>query len=54
MQFTGHLVFDSIAPEGVLRKKLNDSVIRQIGWQPQITIENGIDKYLQSRLDLKN
>jgi GDP-L-fucose synthase len=51
--FEGKILFDSERPEGVLRKRLNDGAIRGTGWQPQITMEMGIDKYLRSRLDSK-
>ena len=52
--FEGKIIFDSTKPEGVLRKRLNDSVIRGMGWQPQITMEMGIDKYLRSRVETRS
>ena len=52
--FKGKIIFDLTKPEGVLRKRLNDSVIRGMGWQPQITMEMGIDKYLRSRLETRS
>jgi GDP-L-fucose synthase len=48
--YKGKILFDSTKPEGVLRKRLNDGAMRGMGWQPQITMEMGIDKYLRSRL----
>ena len=52
--YKGKILFDSTKPEGVLRKRLNDGAIRGMGWQPQITMELGIDNYLRSRLEKRN
>jgi len=52
--FKGKILFDPTKPEGVLRKRLNDGAIRGMGWEPQITMEMGIDKYLQSRVETRS
>ena len=52
--FKGKIIFDLTKPEGVLRKRLNDGAIRGMGWQPQITMEMGIDKYLRSRVETRS
>ena len=40
--FQGELTFDSNLPNGTPRKFLDSSLISQIGWKPQISLENGI------------
>ena len=40
--FQGELTFDSKLPNGTPRKFLDSSLISQIGWKPQISLENGI------------
>lgn len=40
--FQGELSFDSNLPNGTPRKFLDSSLISQIGWKPQISLENGI------------
>jgi GDP-L-fucose synthase len=36
------LVFDTSKPDGTPRKLLDTSRLRQLGWQPRITLENGV------------
>ena len=36
------LVFDTSKPDGTPRKLLDSSRLRQLGWQPRITLEDGI------------
>jgi len=36
------LVFDTSKPDGTPRKLLDTSRLRQLGWQPRITLEDGI------------
>jgi GDP-L-fucose synthase len=40
--FQGELTFDSNRPNGTPRKILDSSLISQMGWKPQISLENGI------------
>jgi GDP-L-fucose synthase len=40
--FQGELTFDSNLPNGTPRKILDSSLILQMGWKPQIGLENGI------------
>ncbi len=40
--YTGILQFDSSKPEGMFRKIVDSSKLRQLGWSPQISIEEGL------------
>ena len=40
--FEGQLVFDSTKPDGVLRKLLDISKLRALGWRPQIELSSGL------------
>lgn len=41
-QFSGDIVFDDSKPDGTPRKLLNIDKIKQIGWEAQIDLENGL------------
>lgn len=40
--FQGEIFFDASRPNGTPRKLLNSSRIEQLGWRPQVTLEEGI------------
>ena len=40
--YTGRLVFDTSKPDGTPRKLLDVARLRELGWKPQITLEDGI------------
>jgi GDP-L-fucose synthase len=40
--FTGEVVWDSTKPDGTPKKLLDISRIRQLGWEPKTTLEEGI------------
>ncbi len=40
--YRGRLVFDSARPEGVARKLLDSSRIRNFGWKPDINLDQGL------------
>ena len=42
--FEGHLVFDRSKPDGVPRKLLDSSRLRDLGWSPTTALEEGIRK----------
>ena len=42
--FQGRLVFDSTRPDGVPRKLLDVSRLRNLGWQAKVGLEDGIRK----------
>ena len=51
--FKGSIVFDISKPDGTVRKLMDSSKIRQVGWKPKIDLKDGItDTYQQYRRDL--
>ena len=48
--FKGQIKFDKKFPDGTLRKNLNSSKIKKLGWKPKIYLKPGIDKVVKSRL----
>lgn len=40
--FHGEITFDATKPEGVLRRELDTTRIRDLGWSPQHTLEDGM------------
>lgn len=40
--YTGALCFDTDKPDGAPRKLLDTSLLRQLGWQPNVTLEAGL------------
>lgn len=40
--FTGTLKFDADKPDGVMRKLMDSSVIREAGWAPETTLQDGL------------
>lgn len=43
MGFSGELIFDSSKPDGTMRKLLDVSRIKSLGWSPQISLDQGLD-----------
>jgi GDP-L-fucose synthase len=44
VEFRGELVFDSTKPDGTPRKILDSGRLRALGWQPKITLAEGVRK----------
>ena len=40
--FQGRLTFDSTKPDGMPRKLLDISLIRSLGWEPRVALEDGL------------
>jgi GDP-L-fucose synthase len=40
--YEGEIMWDTSKPDGTLRKRLEVSKIKSLGWQPRITLEQGI------------
>ena len=40
--FRGEVVFDTSKPDGTPQKRLDSSVIQQLGWNPKVGLEEGI------------
>jgi GDP-L-fucose synthase len=43
-RFNGEILFDSTKPDGVMRKLLENSRIKELGWEPKFDIDNGLIK----------
>ena len=51
--FKGSIVFDISKPDGTVRKLMDSSKIRQVGWKPKIDLKDGItETYQQYRREL--
>ena len=51
--FKGSIIFDISKPDGTVRKLMDSSKIRQVGWKPKIDLKDGItETYQQYRRDL--
>ena len=44
VQFEGKITFNTSRPNGTPRKLLDSSKISQLGWQPQVALEDGIQE----------
>jgi len=47
IDFKGEVSFDKSKPDGALRKLLDDSKIRRLGWSPKINLNEGIRQTYQ-------
>lgn len=45
--YTGEVVFDSDRPDGTPRKIMDNSIIRDMGWRPQVEIADGLARMYQ-------
>ena len=46
-EYPGEIIFDASKPNGARRKSLNDDSIRKIGWEPKISLSQGITEYVK-------
>ena len=46
--FKGEISWDSSKPDGTFKKLLNTSKIKSIGWEPRISLEEGIQNIVRS------
>jgi GDP-L-fucose synthase len=42
--YTGELIFDTTKPDGTPRKLLDVGRLNQLGWQPRISLRQGIEQ----------
>ncbi|MCF6237086.1 MAG: GDP-L-fucose synthase [Gammaproteobacteria bacterium] len=42
--FEGEIVFDRSKPDGTLRKLMDTSRLTSLGWQPKVSLKNGLEK----------
>jgi nucleoside-diphosphate-sugar epimerase len=40
--FKGEIRFDTTKPDGTVRKLMDSSMIRELGWSPAISLKSGI------------
>lgn len=52
--FTGSIKWDTEKPDGTMRKIMDSSKIRELGWQPTIQLEEGIKKSYENFLETYN
>lgn len=50
MGFKGKLVFDSSKPDGTMRKMLDTSKMKALGWKPEMTLDKGLDIAIKAYL----
>ena len=43
MGFKGELIFDTSKPDGTMRKLLDVSRIKALGWKPEVSLDQGLD-----------
>ena len=42
--YQGELVFDTRYPDGTPRKLVDSSVLRALGWRPQVVLREGVER----------
>ena len=52
LNYDGEIIFDSTKPDGTLRKLLDISKIKNLGWEPQISLEEGLNKTINEVYNL--
>lgn len=48
VNYKGKIEFDSSKPDGTMRKLLDSSKIRDLGWKPSISLEQGLEETIQA------
>ena len=51
MAFKGTLICDSSKPDGTMRKTLDVSKIKALGWSPQVSLDKGLDIVISNFLE---
>ena len=51
--FTGKISWDSTKPDGMLRRCMDVSKMRNLGYSPSIPLQKGIEKTIQEYIELK-
>jgi len=44
--FKGEILFDRSMPNGARRKALDDKILRQHGWKPEVGLRQGLENYI--------
>jgi GDP-L-fucose synthase len=45
--FKGKITFDASKPDGTMRKLMDNTRMRKLGWKPKVSLEEGIEKTYQ-------
>ena len=45
--FKGKIIFDATKPDGTMRKLMDTTRMRKLGWKPKVSLEEGIEKTYQ-------
>ena len=51
--FRGEIRWDASKPDGMYRKLMDSSKARKLGWKPEITLDEGIERTVREYADLK-
>jgi len=52
--YEGNIVFDSTMPDGAIRKLMDSVRLNALGWQPRISLENGLKRAYKDFLKTEN
>ncbi len=53
MKFSGEIVFDTNKPDGTMRKLLDVTRVKSLGWSPSVSLSEGLDRSIQFYHELK-
>lgn len=45
--YKGKIIFDASKPDGAMRKLMDNTRMRKLGWKPKVSLEEGIEKTYQ-------
>lgn len=51
IKFDGKIKFNYKYPDGTMKKNLNSSKIRKLGWKPKINLKSGLEKVIKYKLN---
>ncbi|MFM8743853.1 MAG: GDP-L-fucose synthase family protein [Cytophagales bacterium] len=54
IDYRGDVIFDSAKPDGTPRKLMDSTKIRQLGWQPSISLPSGLKSVLNEHFSMSN
>jgi len=49
--FEGDLLFDTSKPDGTMRKLMDVSIVKSLGWQPNVSLKEGIEQVYKEYSD---
>ena len=52
--YSGNLVFDATKPDGTMRKLMDVSYIRSLGWQMNVSLQVGLQRAYQDFIEISN